>query len=333
MGYTVATTLSVSKEIGGAKTEAKAHLELDPKGKLQQVVQKVVAAGAGDVNLDKLERVDKTFRDSVSVKIVGDLELGSLPHSLEDMSDFNRRLPEMVRKCNNGWGVPKKVYLAPLTLFKALKNPLHVSIANIKAGTLSDMSNLMVQLEGLLRRCKELQVFNKNASIWSDYWSIGANSNLVSFQEEVQRQIVTIRSDLLPALNKLYLEDDESDVLQKLADYQHPSSECFTLRSEGDKWLSSVREHIQHLKTTAGLITSRLQLQDKSSVQLMWISPRSAMGLTTELLVPHPPAVVRAPHVTCAAPSLLAATAGSFFRRGGCFVEALETECSVSSQF
>lgn len=283
MGYNVATTLSVSKQSGSS--------EENVKGSLQVVVKAIAAAGAGSVDV---KNVDQTFLDNVSVRIVGDLELASLPQSLEELSEFNRKLPERVQNCNGGWGVPKKVFLTPLTYFTALANPLHVNIADIKTATLNRLSTLMVDLEELIMRCEEFKILNRHQS---GYWSAKTNVNLRSFGLEVEHHIITIQDKLRPALNKLYVENDEGDVLTILKDSQNKESECWTLRTEGAKWLSSVGEHIEHLHTTADHI--KLRLKDDSRVQLRWTSPLSSTALTTELLKSTSPKVVRMKQEAC----------------------------------
>lgn len=276
MGYNMVTTISISKKSGFSEEQA--------TGSLRRAAQGL--AGLASADFERVD-VDKTFLDNVSVKVVGDLELGSLPQTLEGMREFNRRLPERVECFNGGWGVPKKVYLAPLTCFKELKNPVRVSIADINTVTLKRIVILMVNLEELVMRCEELKILNKHTS---GCWSAGAKDNLTRFEGKLQRQIDTIQSDLKPALNRLYLENDEDDVLKILSDCQLEGSPSFGLLTKGAEWLSSVREHIEHLQATAHHIQSRV---DEGRVHLRWISPSSQRALTTQLLKVFSRTVVR----------------------------------------
>lgn len=107
MGYNVATTLSISKESGDANKNV--------EGELAMTVKAIAASGSAKVDLST---VDNHMKENVSVRISGDFELASLPHTLERVAEFNEKIPRLVPRCNRGLGVPKRIFLVPLTLFK-----------------------------------------------------------------------------------------------------------------------------------------------------------------------------------------------------------------------
>lgn len=162
------------------------------------------------------------------------------------------------------------------------------------------MSMLMVELEELTMRCEELKILNKikllkkikilNQASPQQYWSTKTQQNLQSFGNMVKNHLIFIQDRLRPALDRLYASNEEGDLVEILRDsWEQKEGKCYLLRTKGARWLSDVREHIEHLQA----VSQYIKRVDENLVELVWTSPLSEGDLATERLKCNGPTVVR----------------------------------------
>lgn len=172
-------------------------------GNMEAIIQKLSSSlKLKDASLD-LENFDKLDTKTLQCTFHGDFQLSSNPSTFEEAVQIYNNLPKLMQSVNGGKGVPKKVYLYPIS--KLGKKPLKM-IRQITNSLISQIEQRMEFFHEMEVKIKDLQRHEVNFKFAHIEYQLSTFSSLIT---QFKTDIVAKMAQLLPRIRGEGAEEKE----------------------------------------------------------------------------------------------------------------------------